>query len=55
MVSIAERFFPIDTIAEATVTLILVYLVLSNAQSFSSVMGSIGELYIGSVKALQGR
>lgn len=42
-------------ILEITFTLILVYLVLQNAYGFSSAVGSIGSVYIGSVKALQGR
>lgn len=42
-------------IIEATVTLILVYLVLANPQGFSSAAGAGGAAYVGAVRALQGR
>ena len=40
---------------EITFVLILVYLILSHGQAFSSAVASLGGMYIGSVKALQGR
>ena len=40
---------------EITFILILLYLVLTRASGFSSVVRSIGTAYTGSVKALQGR
>jgi hypothetical protein len=43
------------TILEVTLTLILVYLILSRADGFSTAMRSLGGVYIGAVKALQGR
>lgn len=40
---------------EITFILILLYLVLSRALGFSSVVRSIGKVYVDAVKALQGR
>jgi hypothetical protein len=40
---------------EITFVLIIVYLILSNGTAFSTAITSIGGMYIGSVKALQGR
>lgn len=40
---------------EITFVLIVLYLVLSRALGFSSVVRSIGKVYVESVKALQGR
>lgn len=45
----------IEQILEITFTLIVLYLVLANASGFSSVVNSIGGLYVSSVKTLQGR
>jgi hypothetical protein len=42
-------------IIEATVVLVLVYLVVANAGGFSVVVSSISKAYAGSVKTLQGR
>ena len=53
--SIAERIMPVDTVLEVTLTLVLVYLILSNAAGFASVMGSLSKAYTSSVQALQGR
>lgn len=44
-----------DRVLEISLTLILVYLVLSRAQGFSTAISSIGGVYVSSVKALQGR
>ena len=49
------KFFDLDKWLELTATLILVYLVLSNSRSFSTVIGSLGTVYTDSVKTLQGR
>ena len=40
---------------EITFVLIILYLVLSRAFGFSSVVKSIGGVYVNAVKALQGR
>lgn len=40
---------------EITFVLIVVYLVLSRAVGFSNAVRSIGSVYVGAVKALQGR
>ena len=45
----------IGRIIEGTVTLIVVYLVLQNAQGFSSAAQAVAQGYVGSVKVLQGR
>lgn len=42
-------------VIEGTITLVAVYLVLSNAYSFSTVVKTVGEVYSGAVRALQGR
>ncbi len=42
-------------VLEITLTLVLVYLVLSNWQGFSSVISNLGSVYVNSVKTLQGR
>ena len=44
-----------EHVIEVTFTLIVVYLVLANAFGFSSAVTSIGNVYVQSVKALQGR
>lgn len=45
----------VTQILEITFTLVLIYLILSRALGFSSVVSSIGRVYVESVKALQGR
>lgn len=45
----------INKILEITFVLILVYLVVKNAQGFGSVIRNIGSVYGSSVRALQGR
>jgi hypothetical protein len=40
---------------ELTLVVLVLYLVLSRASGFSSVMGSIGKAYGGAVRSLQGR
>jgi hypothetical protein len=45
----------VDKILEITFILILMYLVLTNGSAFSQVVGSIGSVYQGSVRTLQGR
>lgn len=45
----------VDRLLEITFTLILVYLVLSNAGQFSSVVNSLSTAYTSGVKVLQAR
>ena len=45
----------INRIIEGTITLILVFLVLTNAQGFDTVASAIGNLYSNAVRTLQGR
>lgn len=45
----------INRIIEGTITLILVFLVLTNAQGFDTVASAIGNVYSNAVKTLQGR
>ncbi len=45
----------VGEIIEGTIFLILVYLVLANASSFSTVAGAIGSQYVSAVKTLQAR
>lgn len=45
----------VGRIIEGTVTLVLVYLVLSQAQGFSAAARAAGGTYVDAVKALQGR
>lgn len=45
----------IGKVIEGTIVLIILYLVLSNGDAFSSVTKSLAGGYIGGVKALQGR
>lgn len=45
----------IDRVLEITFTLILIYLVLSRAEGFSTSIGAISGAYTESVRALQGR
>lgn len=45
----------VKRVLEGTITAILVFLVLSNADGFARVAGAAGRVYVGSVKALQGR
>ncbi len=40
---------------EATVVLVMAYLVIANAKNFSIAVQSIGSVYANSVKVLQGR
>ena len=40
---------------EITLVLIVLYLILSRALGFSSVMRTFGKVYVDAVKALQGR
>lgn len=42
-------------IIEATVVLVILYLVLANAFGFSTVLATAGNVYSTSVKTLQGR
>jgi hypothetical protein len=52
-----QKIFGIDfdTALELTFTVIVLYLVLSKAQGFSSMVRSMSSAYTSSVKALQGR
>lgn len=45
----------ISQVLEITATLIILYLVLTNANHFASVVSAISQGYTSSVKALQGR
>ena len=45
----------VGLIIEATVMLVLTYLVLTNATGFSTAFGAASSGYVGAVKALQGR
>lgn len=45
----------VSRVLEITFTLILVFLVLSNAGNFSTVTSAIGRAYVEAVRALQGR
>ncbi len=45
----------VERILEITITAIVLYLVLTNAQGFSSIIGAGASAYTESVKALQGR
>jgi hypothetical protein len=45
----------VGRILEITFILVLMYLVLTNGNAFSQVVGSIGSVYTSSVKTLQGR
>ncbi len=40
---------------EVTFVLIILYLILSRSTAFSNAITSLGSVYVGSVKALQGR
>ena len=42
-------------IIEGTITLILAYLVIANADKFSMAASAVGTIYTDAVKALQGR
>jgi len=42
-------------IVEGTITLILAYLVIANADKFSTAATAVGSVYTDAVKALQGR
>lgn len=44
----------VNKILEGTALLILVYLVLANANGFAQVTKALGDAYSGSVKTLQG-
>lgn len=45
----------VGRILEGTATLVLVYLVLTNASGFSSAASAAGSVYTNAVKTLQGR
>lgn len=45
----------IEKILEGTFVAILIYLVVTNAIGFSSIVGTTGNVYVNSIKALQGR
>lgn len=45
----------VNRIIEGTITLILVFLVLTNAQGFDTVASAIGNVYSNAVRTLQGR
>lgn len=45
----------VSKVIEATVTLIIIYLVASNAKAFSTVIATGAQAYGSSVKILQGR
>jgi hypothetical protein len=42
-------------IIEGTITLIMAYLIIANADNFSTAAKSAGSIYVDAVKALQGR
>jgi anionic cell wall polymer biosynthesis LytR-Cps2A-Psr (LCP) family protein len=42
-------------VVEATVTLVLLYLVVANADGFSKAAQAVGGVYVNAVTALQGR
>lgn len=45
----------VNRIIEGTITLVLVFLVLTNAQGFDTVASAIGGVYSNAVRTLQGR
>lgn len=45
----------VNRVLEATVVLVLMYLVVANANGFSMAVRSVGSVYSGAVKTLQGR
>ena len=45
----------VKSVIEGTIVLIILYLILANGKSFSSILQSGGSVYISSIKALQGR
>jgi hypothetical protein len=45
----------INRILEITFVLVLAYLVIANANNFSIAIRSIGGVYVGAVRTLQGR
>lgn len=45
----------IGRILESTFVLVLAYLVIANAKNFSVALQTIGGVYVGAVKTLQGR
>jgi len=45
----------VGQLLEITFVLIILFLVLNNGSAFSSVVRSLGSVYTGSVKVLQGR
>lgn len=45
----------VGRILESTFVLILAYLVIANAKNFSVALQTVGNVYAGSVKTLQGR
>lgn len=52
-----QKIFGIDfdTFLELTIMAVVLYLVLSKASGFSSMVRSLSNAYVSSVKALQGR
>lgn len=45
----------VEKIIEGTITLIILYLVLTHSSDFGTVAQAIGQQYVGAVKTLQGR
>ena len=45
----------VKSVIEGTILLIILYLVLANGKSFSSILQSGGSVYVAGVKTLQGR
>lgn len=44
-----------NRILEATVVLVMTFLIIANAKNFSIAVQSVGSVYSGAVKTLQGR
>jgi hypothetical protein len=42
-------------VVEGTITLILAFLIITNADAFGTAVGAVGTVYTDAVKALQGR
>ncbi len=45
----------VNKVIEGTITLIIIYLLVTNADGFSNIISNVGSVYGASVKALQGR
>lgn len=45
----------VGRVIEGTITLIIIYLLVTNADGFSNIIKNVGSVYGASVKALQGR